>query len=71
MSMSTIEERFPSVKPRRALYTPEGAAAHLSVSRTFVYELLKSGALASVKIGHRRRITAEALDAYVASLEAA
>jgi excisionase family DNA binding protein len=38
----------------------------LSISRTAVYGLLSAGELASITIGHRRRILRSALDDYVA-----
>lgn len=50
------------------MYRPEEAAEVLSLSRATVYELMSSGAIASVKIGRSRRITREALEAYVAGL---
>lgn len=50
------------------LYRPEEAAEALSLSRATIYELMSSGAIASVKIGRSRRISREALESYVASL---
>jgi excisionase family DNA binding protein len=55
----------------RVLLRPEEAAKALGVSRTTVFELMRSGALRSVKIGAARRVSATALADYVASLEAA
>ncbi|WP_093268804.1 excisionase family DNA-binding protein [Saccharopolyspora shandongensis] len=52
------------------LLTVEAAARRLSVSRTTMFRLLKSGAVASVRIGHARRIPAEAVTAYVERLAA-
>jgi len=40
----------------------------LGVGRTKFYELIKVGALKTVKIGRSRKITPEAIDALVASL---
>ena len=54
--------------PPRILYSPEEAARALGVGRSMVYELLAAGALASVRVGRLRRIPADALHAYVASL---
>jgi excisionase family DNA binding protein len=45
------------------------AAKYLSISRAKLYELLKSEDIESIKIGKSRRITTEALDAYVARLQ--
>jgi excisionase family DNA binding protein len=56
---------------RRVLLRPEEAAEALGVSRTTVFELIRSGALRSVKIGAARRVSATALADYVAALEAA
>lgn len=53
------------------LMTPEEAADALRIGRSTCYELLASGALASVRIGRSRRIPRQALDDYVASLTAA
>jgi excisionase family DNA binding protein len=53
------------------LLRPEEAAAALRVGRTRVYELIRTGELRSVKIGHLRRVSATALAEYVARLEAA
>ena len=47
------------------LLTPEHAAQLLAVGRTKIYELLRTGAIESVRIGAARRIPAAALTAYV------
>jgi excisionase family DNA binding protein len=47
------------------LLTPEHAAELLAVGRTKIYELLRTGAIESVRIGAARRIPAAALTAYV------
>lgn len=52
------------------LLTVEAAADRLSVGRTTLFELISSGAVASVKIGRARRIPASALDEYVRRLTA-
>ena len=51
------------------LVRPEDAAIVLGIGRTKVYELMRSGALRSVKIGGLRRIPATALTDFVAKLE--
>ena len=53
------------------LLRPEEAARVLRVSRTRVFELIRSGELRSVKIGHLRRVSATALAEFVAGLDAA
>jgi excisionase family DNA binding protein len=55
----------------RLLLRPEEVARSLGVSRTTVFELMRSGALRSVKIGAARRVSATALAEFVAALEAA
>ena len=50
------------------LVTVERAAELLGVGRTFVYRLINSGDLPSVKMGRSRRIVRAALDEYVKGL---
>ena len=50
------------------LLTAEQAASVLSICRTKVYELLRTGQLESVLIGSSRRIPVAALDEYVERL---
>lgn len=50
------------------LLTPEQTATALSICRTKVYELLRTGQLESVQIGSSRRIPVAALDDYVERL---
>lgn len=50
----------------------EATAAELGgISRSLVFELWKTGALGSVKIGRRRFSTDAQIKAYIAKLEAA
>lgn len=53
----------------KLLYKVSDVAACLSLSRTKVYELVRSGALPSVRIGGTRRVRGADLAAYVDSLE--
>jgi excisionase family DNA binding protein len=53
----------------KMLYTLTDVAAALSVSRIKVHELVRSGALPSVRIGGSRRVRGEYLAGYVDSLE--
>lgn len=53
----------------KLLLSPTEAAAHLSVGRSKVYELMRLGQLRSVKIGGCRRIPRAALADFVAGLE--
>jgi excisionase family DNA binding protein len=54
----------------KMLYRPKEAAAVLGMSRDKLYDLIRAGRIASVKDGRARFITANALTAYVAQLEA-
>lgn len=59
-------ERRPM--PERVLLTVEEAAQRLRIGRTRMFALVKSGAVASVRIGRLRRISVDAINAYAASL---
>lgn len=61
---------FPGREPdmHRLLLTPEEAAETIGVSRSKIYELLRRGAIPSVKIGALRRVPLSALEQYVESL---
>jgi excisionase family DNA binding protein len=50
------------------LLTPAEAAAALRVGRSTLFELLRTGDVESVKIGHLRRVPVQALERYVARL---
>jgi excisionase family DNA binding protein len=52
----------------RLLLTAEEVAEALHVGRTRVYELLATGEIVSVKIGHLRRIPVAAVRDYAARL---
>ena len=54
----------------RVLLTVEAAAAQLSISRTRMYSLLKTGDVTSVRVGRLRRIPATALEVFAAQLHA-
>ena len=53
--------------PDGLLLTVE-AARRLRLGRTLVYQLISSGELESVKVGRLRRVPAECLPEYVATL---
>lgn len=53
----------------KLLYSPEEAAMALGISRSTLYVLLSDGQLASVRLGTRRRIEANELRRFVASLD--
>lgn len=48
----------------------EQAAAMLGIGRTFMYALVRTGAVESVKIGRLRRVPTEAVQDFVTSLRA-
>jgi excisionase family DNA binding protein len=51
------------------LYSVSDAMRMLRLSRTVIYELIRSGRLRSVKEGRSRRITAAGIRDYIALLE--
>ncbi len=53
----------------KLLYRVNEVAADLSLSRSTVYELVRSGVWPSVRIGGSRRFRAEDLARYVESLQ--
>jgi excisionase family DNA binding protein len=55
----------------KLLYRIPKVAEHLGISRSKVYELLKSGELRSVQIDRSRLVRARDFQAYVDSLAAA
>ena len=60
----------PDPAPGPTLLSVEAAATQLSIGRTTMYALIKTGAITSVRIGRLRRIPAEALTAYTDRLVA-
>jgi excisionase family DNA binding protein len=65
--MSTAPITAPTVVVP-VLYRVEEAAEALRISRTQVYEIIRSGALRTVKIGGSRRVPVDAIAEYVANL---
>jgi excisionase family DNA binding protein len=54
----------------RVLLRPEEVAQALSIGRSTVFALMRSGELRSVKIGKSRRVPVDAMTEYVAGLGA-
>jgi excisionase family DNA binding protein len=54
----------------RVLLRPEEVAEALSIGRSTVFALMRSGELRSVKIGKSRRVPVDAVTEYVAGLSA-
>lgn len=52
------------------LYSVDEAASALRLSKSLLYELIRSGRLRTVKAGRRRLVPVAALAEYVATLEA-
>lgn len=74
----SVVEQSPTAKPdvptplptgRERLHTLAEVPKILRVSRTKVFELLASGALASIQIGSRRFVTDSQIDDYLAKLK--
>jgi excisionase family DNA binding protein len=57
-----------SGQPDGLLLTVEEAAKRLRLGRTLVYRLIASGELESVTVGRLRRVPAQCLNEYVATL---
>lgn len=57
-----------TASPARALYDVAEAMALLNLSRSQIYELIRSNRLLTVTVGRRRLVPAEAITAYVALL---
>lgn len=63
-----LAARVSDAPPPRRLYSVKDAAELLSVDKNTVYQLAYSGRLATVKLGRRRLVPSEALDALIAEL---
>jgi excisionase family DNA binding protein len=66
MSASRLQSDVPAL-----LYRVDEAAAALRLSRSVLYELIRSGQLRTVKAGRRRLVPVAALTEYVDSLDGA
>ena len=56
--------------PGQLLYSVEEAADLLGIGRTFMFRLLATGEVDSLKVGRLRKIPPDALDAYIKRLRA-
>ena len=65
-SIMAVSESRPAVPP--VLYDVDEAAEALRLSRSVLYELIRSGRLRTVKQGRRRLVPVSALAEYVDSL---
>lgn len=66
----TDYEHKPAKGRGRLLYSVEEAAQLLGIGRTFMFQLVATGEVDSLKIGNRRKIHRDALDSYIARLRA-
>ena len=55
--------------PEKMLLTVPEAAMRLGLGRSFVYQLVMTGELPSVKLGRARRVSVRAIDEYVERLQ--
>ncbi|MEM7338118.1 MAG: helix-turn-helix domain-containing protein [Actinomycetota bacterium] len=55
----------PHQAPDKLVYSIDEAAEQLSIGRTLVYRLIRTGHLPSLKIGHRRLVARADLEAFV------
>lgn len=65
-------ERRPAVAQgvgERLLLTVEEAAERLCVGQTYMFDLVGTGVVPSIRLGKLRRIRAEDLERYVSSLQ--
>ncbi len=67
-SGTTPTHQQPPADPGKTLLTVEAAARHLSIGRTLMYGLIKSGAVETVRVGRLRRVPAEALTEFMRRL---
>ena len=56
--------------PGQLLYSVEEAAGLIGIGRTFMFHLLATGEIDSLKIGRRRKIPHDAIDGYIERLRA-
>jgi excisionase family DNA binding protein len=56
------------VRGGRLLYSVEEAADLLGIGRTFLFHLLATGEIDSIKVGRRRKVPHDALDCYIERL---
>lgn len=66
--MSAVIEAATGRRPR-LLLTVEEASDVLSIGRTTMFDLIRTGRVASVRIGRLRRVSMDALHAFARELE--
>jgi excisionase family DNA binding protein len=68
INWSPQAKQQPAVNPT-LLLTAEETARELRIARRRVFDMIRDGTLPSVKIGKSRRISRQAIERYIASLE--
>jgi excisionase family DNA binding protein len=63
--MNRTDTTAAGSRQERLLLTVEEAARRLRIGRTTAYRLVAEGELASIQIGHLRRIPVDAVTAFV------
>jgi excisionase family DNA binding protein len=64
----TDRHEGPVPGPDRLAYSVEEAADLLGIGRTYMFRLVSSGQIESFKIGRRRKVSLDALNAFLAGL---
>ena len=59
---------MPALAIEKRLVSVEHAAEALGLGRSFVFELIRTGSLESIKCGRARRVPVDAIDRYVRDL---
>jgi excisionase family DNA binding protein len=63
-----LPQPVPPAPSQRVLFTVDEAAEQLGIGKTKAYQLVRSGALESVRIGRLRRIHRDSITAYATQL---
>lgn len=67
-----MTRKTPNPTPvKRAAYSVTEAAAALGIGRTYVFQLIKEGALDSLKVGRRRLVPVTEVHAFLARMRKA
>lgn len=69
MSTALVESSAPQEVTRKVLYRVTEAMTLLSMSRSVIYEQIRSGRLRTVTVGRSRRVPAKAISEFVQMLE--
>jgi len=64
-----MPKKPPAAPISRAAYSVEEAAQALGIGRTYAFQLIKEGALETIKAGRRRLVPVKAIDAFLARMK--